>query len=102
MNRHSFIWGIPRYQIKSKERWLEFCYFMNLWVGAIILYTVNLGELPLRDWDEGTVAQVAKEIYLNSFQDWNWLFPTIWQEAYFNKPPLIHNRSRCCNPTSQS
>ena len=91
MNRHTFIWGIPRYQVKSKERWLEFCYFINLWVGAIILYTINLGKLPLRDWDEGTVAQIAKEIYQASFQDWHWLFPTMWGEAYFNKPPLIHS-----------
>lgn len=91
MSRQTFIWGIPRYQIKSKERWLEFCYFINLWVGAIMLYTVNLGNSPLRDWDEGTVAQVAKEIYHASFADWHWLFPTMWGEAYFNKPPLIHS-----------
>ena len=91
MSRRTFVWGIPRYQVKSKERWLEIGYFLNLWVGAIVLYTVNLGKLPLRDWDEGTVAQVAKEIYQNSFQDWHWLFPTFWGEPYFNKPPLIHS-----------
>ncbi len=91
MSRQTFIWGIPRYQVKSKERWLEFCYFVNLLIGSLILYTIDLGKLPLRDWDEGTVAQVAQEIYQASFQDWIWLFPTMWGEAYLNKPPLIHS-----------
>ena len=91
MSRHTFIWGIPRYQVKSKERWLELYYFINLLIGSLILYTIELGKLPLRDWDEGTVAQVAKEIYHASFEDWHWLFPTMWGEPYLNKPPLIHS-----------
>lgn len=91
MNRHLFTSKIPHYGIKSQEYWLEFFYFFGLFCIAIILYTFHLGDLPLRDWDEGTFAQVAKEIYQSSFQDLHWLFPTIWNEPYFNKPPLIHS-----------
>lgn len=82
---------ISRYYIKSHDRWWEFFYFLSLLILAIILYTTNLGTLPLRDWDEATFAQVAKEIYESRFEDWRWLFPTIWGEAYMNKPPLIHS-----------
>jgi 4-amino-4-deoxy-L-arabinose transferase-like glycosyltransferase len=91
MNRHTFIWGIPRYQVKSKERWLEFAYFINLWIGAILLLTTNLGALPLGDWEVSTLTQVAKEIYQSSFQDWHWLFPTMGGEPYLHQPPLIHS-----------
>ena len=90
MNRHLFTSKIPRYGIKSQEYWLEFFYFFGLFCVAITLYSFHLGDLPLRDWDEGTFAQVAKEIYQSSFQDSHWLFPTIWNEPYLNKPPLIH------------
>ena len=91
MNRHTFIWGIPRYQVKSKKFWLEFAYFVNLWIGAMILYTIHLGEVSLSDWEVSTITQVAKEIYHTSFPDWHWLFPTLWGEPYLDQPPLIHN-----------
>jgi len=66
----------------------------RLWVGgllsaAILLFFINLGGLPLRDWDEGTVAQVAREIWRSPAA--NWLHPTtLGGEPYLNKPPLIH------------
>ncbi|NCO74396.1 MAG: glycosyltransferase family 39 protein [Cyanobacteria bacterium] len=91
MNRHLFTSDISKYRVKSQERWLEFFSFFSLFIAAIILYSFHLGDLPLRDWDEGTFAQVAKEIYQSSFSDLHWLFPTIWNEPYFNKPPLIHS-----------
>lgn len=53
---------------------------------AFFLYSVDLGSLPLRDWDEGIVASVARDIFRSS----NWFFPTQNGEVYFNKPPLIH------------
>ena len=68
----------------------------NLWlwilsIAAIFLYTFNLGELPLRDWDEGIVATVAREIYRADWQDFVWLYPqNIDGSSYWNKPPLIH------------
>ncbi|MGI0481824.1 ArnT family glycosyltransferase [Geminocystis sp. CENA526] len=91
MNRSTSTDEISRYYTKSNDRWWEFFTFSSLFILAIILYTFHLGNVPLRDWDEGTFAQVAKEIYESSFRDWRWLFPTIWGEPYLNKPPLIHS-----------
>lgn len=91
MSRQTFTWGIHNYRVRREERWLELLCILSLLLGAIILYTINLGGLPLRDWDEGTVAQVAKEISQAPFLDLKWLFPTIWGEPYLNKPPLIHS-----------
>ncbi len=55
----------------------------------MLSFGINLGSLPLRDWDEGTVAQVAQEISVKGdFQ--GLLFPTFGREPYLNKPPLIH------------
>jgi len=66
---------------------------------ALVAFTLNLGGVPLRDWDEGTVAQVAREIWRSvwspggdgSGQIQTWLFPTLQGEPYLNKPPLMHN-----------
>lgn len=67
---------------------------MWLWIlflTAIFLYTFNLGEFPLRDWDEGIVATVAREIYRANLGDYTWLYPqNIDDSPYWNKPPLIH------------
>ncbi len=58
---------------------------------ALILYTYNLGELPLRDWDEGIVAGVARNIWRGTPDSDVWLYPTInYDQPYWNKPPLIH------------
>lgn len=91
MNRSTSTSEIPRYYTKSNDRWWELFTFLSLFILAIILYTFHLGNVPLRDWDEGTFAQVAKEISESSFSQWRWLFPTIWGEPYLNKPPLIHS-----------
>lgn len=91
MSRQTFIWGISHDRVRPEERWLELLCILGLLLAALILYTINLGSLPLRDWDEGTVAQVATEIYHAPLSELKWLFPTIWGEPYLNKPPLIHN-----------
>ena len=67
-----------------------------LFTAAIFLYTFNLGELPLRDWDEGIVATVAREIYRAKPEDSIWLYPQNLDGAYWNKPPLIHNLIALC------
>ncbi|MEO0948594.1 MAG: glycosyltransferase family 39 protein, partial [Cyanobacteria bacterium J06641_5] len=63
----------------------------GLLLGAIALLGSSLDGLPLRDWDEATVAQVAREIWQAPAGSQRWLFPTLWDEPYFNKPPLVHN-----------
>ena len=57
---------------------------------ALLLLLGNLGSVPLRDWDEGIAAQVAREIAEAPATDGRWLFPTLNGRPYFNKPPLIH------------
>ncbi len=60
-------------------RWL-----VILAVAAIALYTIGLGNMPLRDWDEGYYSVVARE--LTRTQDW--MYPTRFGQPYFPKPPL--------------
>ncbi|BAZ37885.1 glycosyl transferase family protein [Calothrix sp. NIES-4101] len=90
MQEGSFIWGRleRRYQAVAKR--LDWIWAIALLVAAVIIFTINLGELPLRDWDEGTVAQVAREIWRAPAGSLHWLFPTLGGEPYHNKPPLMH------------
>jgi 4-amino-4-deoxy-L-arabinose transferase-like glycosyltransferase len=68
----------------------------GLWViclllAAVILYTSGIGESPLRDWDEGIAAGVARNIWRAEPGSQTWLYPTInYSDPYWNKPPLIH------------
>lgn len=64
---------------KEKE-WL-----LVLLLAALILFLIFLGNLPLRDWDEGTYAMVARDIYRTG----NWLYPTLQGEPFLLKPPLM-------------
>ena len=65
-------------------------YILGLLVLAIALYTLGIQDPALRDWDEGIVASVAREIW-RGFPDLTWLYPTIDNgQPYWNKPPLIH------------
>ncbi|MGK7889653.1 MAG: ArnT family glycosyltransferase [Leptolyngbyaceae cyanobacterium] len=72
------------------DRWSEGLIYGGLAIAAIVLFTVGLGEVPLRDWDEALVAQVAQEIHQAAFSDHVWLHPTLHGQPYFNKPPLGH------------
>lgn len=49
-----------------------------------VFYLVNLGKLPLEDYDEATYAQVLKE----SVQKENYLSFTYFGSNWFEKPPL--------------
>ncbi|MEC4983298.1 MAG: glycosyltransferase family 39 protein [Oscillatoria sp. PMC 1068.18] len=86
MERQTFTWGRLGKTIRRHDAGIEWLWISGLLLAALVLYLTNLGGLPLRDWDEGTIAQVAKEIW----QGEDWLFPTLWGEPYLNKPPLIH------------
>ncbi|MGM3307283.1 ArnT family glycosyltransferase [Anabaena sp. WFMT] len=67
------------------NRWL-----LGLLFTSLCLWLIFLGNSPLRDWDEGTIAQVAREIWRNPADKMVWLYPTLGGEPYHNKPPLIH------------
>ncbi|MEM1278791.1 MAG: glycosyltransferase family 39 protein [Cyanobacteria bacterium P01_H01_bin.152] len=71
-------------QLKDRT-WL-----LLLGLAALLLCCIDLNGVPLRDWDEGTVAQVAREI--SRGETWSaWLHPQLWGRPYLNKPPLLHS-----------
>ena len=53
-----------------------------LWLLTLCLWLPGLGNLPLRDWDEGRVATVARSTTT--------LLPVKWEQPYLNKPPGLH------------
>ncbi|WP_017325906.1 glycosyltransferase family 39 protein [Synechococcus sp. PCC 7336] len=56
-----------------------------LTVAAVVLWFAALGDVPLRDWDEGTRALVAREM----LQTGSWWFPRLHGQPYMLKPPLM-------------
>ncbi len=58
------------------------------WLIACLLTLVGLGDLPLRDFDEGTFARVALEI--SQKKGFEGFLPTLWDKPYLNKPPGLH------------
>ncbi|MBP5976094.1 glycosyltransferase family 39 protein [Brasilonema sp. CT11] len=90
MQEGSFIWGRLEKQHRTVDKWIDWVWVIVLLLAAVLLYTINLGNLPLRDWDEGTVAQVAREIWRAPSGSMHWLYPTLGGEPYHNKPPLVH------------
>ncbi|MBD2567729.1 glycosyltransferase family 39 protein [Anabaena lutea FACHB-196] len=65
-------------------------WFLCFLFTSLCLWLIFLGNSPLRDWDEGTIAQVAREIWRNPVDKMVWLYPTLGGDPYHNKPPLIH------------
>lgn len=59
----------------------------GLWLllASALLYLWRLSMLPLRDWDEGTIASVARGMVASG----DWIYPTIYGGPYLNKPPLV-------------
>lgn len=90
MYYRTFRWGNSKNKIKYSDKWEDLLWVGVLLLAALILFSINLGGLPLRDWDEGIVAQVAREIYTAPANSLRWLYPTVAGEPYLNKPPLIH------------
>ena len=89
-NQSSFKKNYLSFFQASKYKYSKWFWLLGISLAAIILFSFNLGGVPLRDWDEGTVASVAREIYRSPLDSNNWLYPTIEDRPYLNKPPLIH------------
>ena len=90
-SRPRSIWRRSPNKLRQSENWLECLCYTGLFVVALVLFLVNLGSLPLLDMYEGTLAQVAKEIYQSTPSSLNWIFPSLWGEAYLEQPPLVHD-----------
>ncbi|MGD1903441.1 MAG: ArnT family glycosyltransferase [Geitlerinemataceae cyanobacterium] len=76
--------------MRRDDRGVDRNWLLWLTIAALALYTLNLDGTALRDWDEATVAQVAREIANAPIESLTWLFPTLQGEPYWNKPPLLH------------
>ena len=90
MPKKSFSWSDAKITYPAIAKRIDFVWFLVLLSAAILIFTIDLGSLPLRDWDEGTVAQVARDIWRAPTGSMRWLYPTIAGEPYHNKPPLMH------------
>ncbi|MBE9206054.1 glycosyltransferase family 39 protein [Nostoc sp. LEGE 06077] len=90
MQQGSFIWGHREKQHRALDKWIDRVWILVLLLAAVLLFSINLGGLPLRDWDEGTIAQVSREIWSAPAGSMRWLYPTLGGEPYYNKPPLTH------------
>lgn len=92
MSSHpTFLWKHPGNKLRRSEIWREYFCLISLFCAALVLFSLNLGNLPLIDWNEGIVAEVAKEIFQAEDGSWKWIFPTLWGKPYLENPPLIHN-----------
>ncbi|WP_114988024.1 glycosyltransferase family 39 protein [Synechococcus sp. N19] len=60
-----------------------------LGIAAAVLALISLGDLPLRDFDEATVARVALELRHGLGEAP--LLPTLWDKPYLNKAPGLHS-----------
>jgi len=90
MRQQRFNWGYSEKKYYRRASSVDKLWLGGLLLAALLLYTIDLDGLPLRDWDEGTVAQVARDIWRAPVDSWRWLYPTLGGEAYLNKPPLMH------------
>ncbi|MBE9192020.1 glycosyltransferase family 39 protein [Gloeocapsopsis crepidinum LEGE 06123] len=87
--RDRFHWEFSKFDYRRNSK-VDWSWILALLLAAVLVYSINLGGLPLRDWDEGTIAQVAREIWRSPVNSWRWLHPTLGNAPYLNKPPLMH------------
>lgn len=69
-------------KINTKNNIIWFFILLSL---ALFLWLIDLGNVPLRDWDEGYYAKVAQDM----FKSGNWLYLTYADQPFLLKPPLI-------------
>ncbi|QDZ39663.1 glycosyltransferase family 39 protein [Euhalothece natronophila Z-M001] len=91
MDRQTFAGDGSTNRLPNPYPWTEKLIVITLLLAGLLLFTINLGNLPLRDWNEGTIAQVAREIINAPENSDRWLFPTLWGEPYLEQLPLVHN-----------
>ena len=62
---------------------------VGLGLAAAVLALIGLGDLPLRDFDEATMARVSLE-FRHGLGEAP-LLPTLWDKPYLNKAPGLHS-----------
>lgn len=88
MSGEMFVWDQLKKRLTGRDRQIDWFWALGFLLAAILLFSINLGYLPLRDWDEAIVGQVAREMTRSRL---NWLYPQmVGNVPYFNKPPLVH------------
>ncbi|MEL6496067.1 MAG: glycosyltransferase family 39 protein, partial [Cyanobacteria bacterium J06623_7] len=86
---HRSIWRRSAKNLRQGDVWLEYLCLICLSLAALTLFLVNLSSLSLIDYQEATIASVAREIIASGHRI-EWIFPTLWHEPYLDAPPLIH------------
>ncbi|HBL14814.1 MAG TPA: dolichyl-phosphate-mannose--protein mannosyltransferase [Cyanobacteria bacterium UBA11162] len=90
MDHQTFTSGRSASRIRKTQRWIERLWLLGLLLGALLLFCINLGSLPLLNGGEKMLAQVAGEISRIPVGSWQWLYPTVDSQVYFEKPPLLY------------
>ncbi|HEY9705558.1 MAG TPA: glycosyltransferase family 39 protein, partial [Allocoleopsis sp.] len=91
MANRTFTSDHSRSQVYARKGWIDKLWLVGLFLCAIVLYGINLGNLPIVDLgNEGNVAQIAREIYQSLPQSNKWIYPTLWGEPYINHPPFLY------------
>jgi len=90
MQEGSFVWTHLEKQHRVVEKKIDWLWLIVLLLAAVILFTINLGGLPLQNGDETIVAQVAREIWQAPADSMRWLYPTLDGEPYHYTSPLMH------------
>ncbi len=85
------IWKRSPNKSRQSEIWLDYLCFIGLFCAALLLFLINLGSSPLIDGNEAILARVAKEMHQNTTGFAGWFFPTLLDEPYLDRPPLIHS-----------
>src|SRR5229473_448594 len=67
----------------------RFLVVLAVFISSLMIFA-RLGQLPLRDPDEGRNSEVAREMQRSGA----WLVPTYDGLAYLESPPFILKRSR--------
>ncbi len=89
MNHSTFAWNHSRYQLRQRESWREICCWAGLFLAALLLFSYNLGSLPLVKGTEEILAQIAQQIKPVSLPSGGWIFPLLEDDAYRQYPPLV-------------
>lgn len=90
MDRQTFTWGLSASRIRQTQRWVERMWLFGLFFAALLLFCIQLDSLPLVDWGEKMVAQVAGELSKTPVGSWQWFYPAVDSQIDWQKPPLLY------------